>query len=105
MTTYTKTYGIIERVIYIGRRQSFNYPLVREFTQEQWSENQRQHQKRQYYLLHAILRIRLDNGETLEIDAFGYTGKKWYRVKPGKRVKLYSRPQDRRKWVYKLTGE
>jgi hypothetical protein len=49
--------------------------------------------------------VLLNNGVKVHIDIDAYCGSQRHRIKIGQRLKLFKRPQDRRPYVFKLTGE
>lgn len=53
----------------------------------------------------TIITVVTDSGITVRLDRNGYCGRKPESVIIGHRLKFYQRPQDRRPFVYKLTGE
>jgi hypothetical protein len=101
---YPKTYGSITKYYYLAMK-IINRTL-REFSPEEWAKEASQ-RKYRYMLIGAKLEVRTGDksGDVLTIDAFGYLGKHFSKVAVGRRIKLYSRPQDRRSFVYKLVGE
>jgi hypothetical protein len=52
-----------------------------------------------------MLDVVLNNGVKVYIDMAAYCGSQAKRIKIGQRLKLFKRPQDRRPYVFKLTGE
>lgn len=96
---YPKAYGVITDYVLICKSK-INY-AVSEMKASAWRESF----WKRYTILQRILKVKLDNGLTLEVDANGYHGQKTKFVVVGARVKVYNRPQDRRTWVYKLVGE
>jgi hypothetical protein len=96
---YPKAYGIITDYILVCK-STINY-AVSEMKASAWRESF----WKRYTILHRILKVKLDNGLMLDVDANGYQGEKSKKVVVGARVKVYNRPQDRRIWVYKLVGE
>jgi uncharacterized OB-fold protein len=102
---YPKTYGIITEYFVVLLQTAYPYKH-KQFTWDYYFKNTHTLHKRFAPLRrYVIIRVKLDNGQSVDIDALGYTGKQFERVVVGKRVKIYSRPQDRRRFVYKLVGE
>ena len=102
---YPKTYGIITDYFFEVYRVKYPYAKRRVSVIEWHKESDTAKHKWAIDSKTMRLRIKLDNGNSLEIDALGYQGRKFQTVGVGKRVKVYRRPQDRRGFVYKLTGE
>lgn len=102
---YPKTYGVITDYFVVLQQRTYPYKRKQVPWNYYLEHTHTLHRKLNPVDRYITIRAKLDNGRSLDIDALGYTGKRYASVAVGKRVKIYRRPQDRRSFVFKLVGE
>lgn len=103
---YPKVYGVITEINYVCYKPLRNYVKKEQmFTPEQWAAEKHRHR---YICKEMVITVVVETAkgkQEVVIDGFGYVGKSFAKVAVGRQVKLFKRSQDRRPFVYKLTGE
>jgi hypothetical protein len=112
---YPKTYAtIVKMVVFAHKITRAGSKVHKRFSPEEWSVVRWYEHSRRHYHDKTMVTLLLESGEELVLDLYSemvHTGghrtrsTKKRRWGVGCRLKLFRKPDGRKRWYYKLTGE